>query len=65
MALCAALHPPPRAAGHGRLRPRQRQHVLQPNRRRRHHQAQRLALDELEILLHAELMELSDHYGEN
>ena len=34
--LGAALHPPPRAPRHGRLRPRQWQHVLQPVRRRRH-----------------------------
>ena len=39
--LGAALHPPPRAAGHGRLErrpegPRQWPHVLQPVRRRRH-----------------------------
>ena len=34
--LGAALHPPPRAPRHGRLRPCQWQHVLQPVRRRRH-----------------------------
>ncbi len=34
--LGAALHPPPRALRASRLRPRQRQHVLQPVRRRRH-----------------------------